>query len=108
MAKRGNSVIGVDLGKRAYKAVLLNRKSETRYTLSSFASHEVREGVTTADYIAQHMKQLFKYLGSFITGCAPAVSAPGSRLSSIEPPKTPPVHLRHALRYNELTMLKQE
>jgi hypothetical protein len=37
MAKRGNSVIGIDLGKRAYKAVLLNKKSETRYALSSFA-----------------------------------------------------------------------
>ena len=46
MAKRGNSVIGIDLGKRAYKAVLLNKKTETRYALTSFASHEVPEDLT--------------------------------------------------------------
>ena len=76
MAKRGNSVIGIDLGKRAYKAVLLNKKSETRYALTSFASHEVPEEVTTADDVAQHIKQLLKDLGGYTKSCALAVSEP--------------------------------
>jgi Tfp pilus assembly PilM family ATPase len=108
MAKRGNSVIGIDLGKRAYKAVLLNRKSETRYALSSFASHEVPEQLTTADDIAQHIKQLLKDLGGFTKSCALAVSDPSSLLRIIEQPSTPPELLRNALRYNGLSMLNQD
>ena len=108
MAKRGNSVIGIDLGKRAYKAVLLNKKSDTRYALTSFASHEVPEEVTTADDVAQHIKQLLKDLGGFTKSCALAVSEPGSLLRIIEQPNTPPELLRNALRYNGLSMLNQD
>src|SRR6266403_4874752 len=108
MAKRGNSVIGIDLGKRAYKAVLLNKKSETRYALSSFASHEVPEEVMTADDVAQHIKQLLKDLGGYTKSCALAVSEPGSLLRIIEQPNTPPALLRNALRYNGLSMLNQD
>ena len=108
MAKRGNSVIGIDLRKRAYKAVLLNKKSETRYALSSFASHEVPEEVTTADDVAQHIKQLLKDLGGYTKSCALAVSEPGSLLRIIEQPNTPPALLRNALRYNGLSMLNQD
>jgi len=108
MAKRGNSVIGIDLGTRAYKAVLLNKKSETRYALTSFASHEVPEEVTTADDVAQHIKQLLKDLGGYTKSCALAVSEPGSLLRIIEQPNTPPALLRNALRYNGLSMLNQD
>jgi len=108
MAKRGNSVIGIDLGKRAYKAVLLNKKSDTRYALTSFASHEVPEEVATADEVAQHIKQLLKDLGGFTKSCALAVSEPGSLLRIIEQPSTPPELLRNALRYNGLSMLNQD
>ena len=108
MAKRGNSVIGIDLGKRAYKAVLLNKKSETRYVLSSFASHEVPEEVTTTDEVAQHIKLLLKDLGGFTKSCALAVSDPDALLRIIEQPATPPQLLRNALRYNGLSMLNQD
>src|SRR5437667_3508934 len=108
MAKRGNSVIGIDLGKRAYKAVLLNEKSESRDALTSFASHEVPEEVTTADEVAQHVKQLLKDLGGSTKSCAIAVSEPGSLLRIIEQPSTPPELLRNALRYNGLSMLNQD
>src|SRR5205814_7885870 len=97
MAKRGNSVIGIDLGKRAYKAVLLNKKSETRYALTSFASHEVPEEVTTTDEVAQHIKLLLKDLGGFTKSCALAVSDPDALLRIIEQPATPPQLLRNAL-----------
>ena len=108
MAKRGNSVIGIDLGKRTYKAVLLNKKSETRFALTSFASHEVPEEVTTTDEVAQHVKQLLKDLGGYTKSCALAVSEPDSLLRIIEQPTTPPDLLRNALRYNGLSMLNQD
>src|SRR5437899_12735448 len=104
MAKRGNSVIGIDLGKRAYKAVLLNKKSETRYALSSFASHEVPEEVTTADDVAQHIKQLLKDLGGYTKSCALAVSEPGSLLRIIEQPHTPPAVRPNAPRSQGLSI----
>jgi Tfp pilus assembly PilM family ATPase len=108
MAKRGNSVIGIDLGKRTYKAVLLNKKSETRYALTSFASHEVPDEVKTADEVAQNIKQLLKDLGGHTKSCALAVSEPDALLRIIEQPTTPPELLRNALRYNGLSMLNQD
>src|SRR5438874_1155624 len=108
MARRGNSVIGMDLGKRTYKAVLLQKKSETRYVLTSFATHELSEEVTTPEAIAHHLKQLLKELGSHTKSCAIGVSEPGALLRIIEQPSTPPELLRNALRYNGLGMLNQE
>ena len=108
MAKRGNSVIGIDLGKRTYKAVLLNKKSETRYALTSFASREVPEEVISTDEVAQHIKLLLKDLGGFTKSCALAVSDPAALLRIIEQPATPPELLRNALRYNGLSMLNQD
>jgi Tfp pilus assembly PilM family ATPase len=108
MARRGNSVIGIDLGKHRYKAVLLSKKSETRYVLTSFASHEVSEDLATPDAIAQQLKQLLRELGGQTRNCAIAVSEPGSLLRIIEQPSTPPELLRNALRYNGLSMLNQD
>jgi len=101
MAKRGNSVIGIDLGKRTYKAVLLNKKSDTRYALTSFASHEVPEDVTTTDGVAQHIKLLLKDLGGFTKSCALAVSEPDALLRIIEQPATPPQLLRNVWGPNQ-------
>src|SRR5438270_1518583 len=108
MARRGNSVIGIDLGKHSYKAVLLSKKSETRYALTSFASHDVPEDLATADAIAQQLKQLLRELGGQTRNCAIAVSEPGSLLRIIEQPSTPPELLRNALRYNGLSLLNQD
>lgn len=108
MPKRGNSVIGIDLGKRSYKAVLLSRKSDTRYVLTNFASHEVPEELNAPEAIAHNLKQLVRELGGQTKSCALAVSEPGSLLRIIEQPSTPPELLRNALRYNGLTMLNQE
>src|SRR5205814_10630797 len=90
MARRGNSVIGIDLGKRSYKAVLLSKKPETRYVLTNFASHGVPEELSNADDIGQHLKQLLRELGGSTRNCALAVSDPGSLLRIIEQPSTPP------------------
>jgi Tfp pilus assembly PilM family ATPase len=108
MAKRGNSVVGIDLGKHVFKGVLLQRKSDTRFVLTSYASREVPEAITTADDLAQQLKLLLKDLGSSARGCAIAVSDPDSLLRIIEQPRTPVDLLRNALRLNGLAVLNQE
>ncbi|HEV2095175.1 MAG TPA: pilus assembly protein PilM [Chthoniobacterales bacterium] len=108
MARRGNSVIGIDLGKRVFKGVLLERKGEQRFVLTSYASREVPEELNTPDELAQHLKLLLKDLGTSTKGCAIAVSDPGSLLRIIEQPHTPVDLLRNALRLNGLWLLNQE
>ena len=108
MAKRGNSVIGIDLGKHVFKGVLLQRKGDARYVLTSYASRQVPEEIGTADELAQQLKLLLKDLGGSAKGCALAVSDPGSLLRIIEQPDTPIDLLRSALRLNGLHVLNQE
>ncbi len=108
MARRGNSVIGIDLGKRSYKAVLLQKKSETRYVLNSFATHELDAEPDGADAMAAQLKVLLKELGGHTKSCAVGVSEPSALLRIIEQPSTPPELLRNALRYNGLGMLNQD
>ncbi len=108
MARRGNSVIGIDLGKRIFKGVSLQKKSDDRFVLTSYASREVPEELNTAEELAQHLKLLLKDLGSSAKGYAIAVSDPGSLLRIIEQPHTPIDLLRNALRLNGLAVLNQE
>ncbi|MBA2243078.1 MAG: pilus assembly protein PilM [Chthoniobacterales bacterium] len=107
MGKRSNSVIGLDLGKQSFKGVLLHRKGESRYVLTSYASREVPEEMRTAEDMAQQLKLLLKELGS-AKGCAIGVSDPASLLRIIEQPDTPIDLLRSALRLNGLAVLNQE
>jgi type IV pilus assembly protein PilM len=108
MAKRGNSVIGIDLGKHVFKGVLLQRKGDSRYVLTSYASRTVPEDLATAEDLAQQLKLLMKDIGSSAKGCAVAVSDPSSLLRIIEQPDTPVDLLRNALRLNGLAVLNQE
>ena len=80
MARRGNSVFGIDLGKHVFKGVLLQRKGEDRFVLTSYASREVPEELKTPEELAQHLKLLIKDLGGSAKGCAVAVSDPSSLL----------------------------
>ena len=107
MARRGDSVIGIDLGKRVFKGVSLKRKSDSRFVLTSFASREVPEQIATSDELAQQIKLLLRELGS-AKGYAVAVSDPASLLRIIEQPDTPVDLLRNALRLNGLAVLNQE
>ncbi len=108
MARRGNSVIGIDLGKHIFKGVLLQRKGEERFVLTNFASREVPEQLNTSDELAQQIKLLVKDLGSSTKACALALSDPDSLLRIIEQPDTPVDLLRNALRLNGLAVLNQE
>src|SRR3954471_10878121 len=108
MARRGNSVFGIDLGKHVFKGVLLQRKGDDRFVLTSYASREVPEDLKTPEELAQHLELLVKDLGGSAKGCALAVSDPASLLRIIEQPDTPIDLLRNALRLNGLAVLNQE
>jgi Tfp pilus assembly PilM family ATPase len=108
MARRGNSVFGIDLGKHVFKGVLLQRKGDNRFVLTSYASREVPEELKTPEELSQHLKLLLKDLGGNAKGCALAISDPGSLLRIIEQPDTPIDLLRNALRLNGLAVLNQE
>jgi Tfp pilus assembly PilM family ATPase len=108
MARRGDSVVGIDLGKRVFKGVSLRRKSDSRFVLTNFASREVPEEIATAEELGQQIKLLLKDLGGSAKGCALAVSDPTALLRIIEQPNTPIGLLRNALRLNGLAVLNQE
>jgi Tfp pilus assembly PilM family ATPase len=108
MARRGNSVFGIDMGKHVFKGVLLERKSDNRFVLTSYASREVPEEISTPEELAQQLKLLLKDLGGSAKGCAIAVSDPESLLRIVEQPNTPIDLLRNALRLNGLMVLNQE
>jgi len=108
MARRGNSVFGIDLGNHAFKGVLLERKGDDRFVLTSYASRPVPEDLKKAADFAQHIKLLLKDIGGSASGCALAFSHPESLLRIIEQPNTPVDLLRNALRLNGLMVLNQE
>jgi hypothetical protein len=104
MARRGNSVVGIDLGKHVFKGVILQRKGDERFVLTSYASREVPDELNTPEELAQQLKLLFKDLGGSAKGCAVAISDPASLLRIIEQPDTPIDLLRNALRLNGLAV----
>jgi type IV pilus assembly protein PilM len=108
MARRGDSVIGIDLGKHAFKGVTLQRRSDSRIVLTSYASREIPEQISSAEDLAQQIKLLLKDLGGSAKGCALAFSDPSSLLRIIEQPDTPVDLLRNALRLNGMNVLNQE
>jgi len=108
MAKRADSVVGIDLGKHVLKGVALRRKGDSRFILTSFASRPVPEEFTSADDLSRELKQLLRDLGGGTKACAFAVSDPSTILRIIEQPDTPVDMLRMALRLNGLAVLNQE
>lgn len=107
MAKRADSVVGIDLGKHTLKGVALRRKNDNRFVLTSFASRPVPEEFASADDLARELKQLLRDLGGAKT-CAFAISDPSTILRIIEQPDTPTHLLRTALRLNGLAVLNQD
>ena len=108
MARRGDSVIGIDLGKHSFKGVTLQRRNDARIVLTNYASREVPPQIESAEELAQQIKLLVKDLGGSAKGCALAFSDPTSLLRIIEQPDTPVPLLRNALRLNGLAVLNQE
>jgi type IV pilus assembly protein PilM len=108
MARRGDSVIGIDLGKHALKGVALNRRGDSRVILTNFAYRAIPETIATPEELGQEIKALVKELGGGAKGYALAISDPGTILRIIEQPDTPVGLLRNALRLNGPSVLNQE
>src|SRR5207248_10861576 len=70
MAKRADSVVGIDLGKHMLKGVALRRKSDSRFVLTSLAARPVPEEFASADDLARELKQLIRDLGGSAKACA--------------------------------------
>ena len=110
MPKAPSSVVGIDLGQHALKAVHLLRKSSNRVAVSGFATRAVGmgDGPLSADVLAHHLKLLLRDLGASGKACVAAVSSPDTLLRIIDQPTTPTHLLRDALRLNGLTLLNQD
>ncbi len=108
MPKAFSSVVGVDLGRHALKAVHLQRKGQ-RVSLQGYASRVI-EGTdpADADAMAHHLKLLYKDLGGSGKGSIVAVSSPDALIRVIEQPTTPTHLLRDALKLNGQSLLNQD
>ena len=108
MPKAPSSVVGIDLGRHALKAVHLQRKG-SRIVLQGYASRVIAgTDPKDADALAHHLKLLARDLGVVGKGCVVAVSRPDSLIRIIEQPTTPTYLLRDALRLNGLALLNQD
>lgn len=108
MPKAPSSVVGIDLGRHALKAVYLQRKGP-RIVLQGYASRVISgTDPKDADALAHHLKLLARDLGVGGKGTVVAVSSPDSLIRIIEQPTTPTRLLRDALRLNGLALLNQD
>jgi type IV pilus assembly protein PilM len=108
MAKAPTSVIGVDLGRYAFKSVLLQRRGADRFTVTNYASRTLAEPIVDAEHLSRELRSLFKDMGGSAKLCAIAVSSPDALIRIIEQPDTPPDILRDALRLNGMALLNQD
>jgi Tfp pilus assembly PilM family ATPase len=108
MAKAPTSVIGLDMGRYALKAVLLQRRGTDRFVVSQYASHPVSAPAEDSEQLGRELKQLLKELGGSAKVCAVGVSSPEAIIRIIEQPETPSDILRDALRLNGMALLNQD
>lgn len=108
MAKTLNSVIGVDLGRYALKAVQLQKKGG-KLAVTHFGSHPMDEGIErTPEELSRQLKALIKRMGGNAKTYAVSVSSPEAMVRIIDQPETPPEILRDALRLNGMALLNQD
>jgi len=108
MAKVPNSVVGIDLGRHAFKSVLLTRKGSNRFQFTNYAVRIPEGPVETVDQIAHELRLLLKDMGGTAKACAVAVTSPEALLRIIEQPSTPREILRDALKINGFSLLNQD
>jgi Tfp pilus assembly PilM family ATPase len=108
MAKVPNSVVGVDLGRHAFKSVLIQRRGGNRFQLTNYAVQDVEGIAETPEQIAEQLKLLFKHMGGSAKASSVAVTVPDALIRIIEQPSTPCDILRDALRINGYSLLNQD
>src|SRR4051794_7209634 len=107
MAKAPTSVIGLDLGQFALKAVVLQRRGADRFAVSHYACRPLSDPADDGEQLGREVKSLFKDMGGAAKVCEVAVSSPEALIRIIEQPDTPTNILRDALRLNGMALLNQ-
>ena len=108
MAKAPSSAIGIDFGRHAIKAVLLQRRSAGRLALTHFAVRELPEEANTLEALGENLKLLLHDLGGTAKAVGIAVSHADAMVRIIEQNTIPPELLRDALRINGPMLLSQD
>jgi len=108
MAKSPSSVIGIDIGRYALKAVVMQRKSHQKLVLTHYAVRELTAPIETSEQIFTEVKALIAAAGGTAKHLAAAVSGSDSIIRIIEQPETPTEMLRNAIRINGPSLLNQD
>lgn len=108
MAKTPSIVTGIDMGRHALKAVVMQRKAGGRILLSHWGYRAFAEPVSNPEQLAHEVKALLKEMGGDSRTCAVALSSPEAIIRIIEQPETPKQVLREGLRLNGMSLLNQE
>jgi type IV pilus assembly protein PilM len=108
MAKNPSTVIGIDLGRYALKAVLMQRKGGNRFVLHAYAMRELARELDTPEKLAAELRSLIGSLNGSAKGCGVAVSGAEGIVRIIEQPPTPREIMRDALRLNGFALLSQD
>jgi type IV pilus assembly protein PilM len=108
MPKAPNSVIGLDVGRFAIKAVQLQRRGENRFAISHYATRQL-DGGGAADgrMLGPAIREVIKQMGSAKAVCV-SVSSGESLIRIVDQPEMPTALLRDALRLNGASMLNHD
>jgi|GEM_PF-191657 len=108
MAKILNSVIGIDLGRHAFKSVLLKRRGDGKLQLCRYAVRAIKIESGSEEEFVHEISALLEQMGGRSKACAVAFSHIDGILRNIEQPSIPRELLRDALRFNGMTLLNQD
>jgi type IV pilus assembly protein PilM len=108
-SRRIDQVVGLDLGSRQTKAVLLHKKNG-RINLLAYAVQPapVRDKGFKLEVLADHLKGVLKALGDRTRCTAIAIGVPEAFLRHAELPPMPISEMRQMLRLSSKTYLQQE
>jgi type IV pilus assembly protein PilM len=108
-SKKRNQILAIDLGSRATKAVLLDRRQDsfslTRYTITDAPIYEkgIPQGLLT-----EHLRSVFEAMNPKTRQVTIAVGAEDSILRSTEMPLLPINDMRQMLKFNAKNYLQQD
>src|SRR5262245_30872243 len=108
-AKKRDQVVAIDLGGRTTKVVHVLRRGD-KFSLASYAvlDSPVFEKGTSADMLADHLKNVSRAVGSRAKQATLALGVNDTLFRQIELPLMPIPDLRLMLKFNTKTYLQQE
>jgi type IV pilus assembly protein PilM len=108
-AKKRDQIFAIDLGTRATKAVLLDRRDET-YCLSRFAVLDapIYDKALPQGLLTEHIKAVAAAIQPKTRQVTLAIGAGDSILRTAEFPLMPPAEMRQMLKFNSKNYLQQD